>query len=251
MRRARNRNGHRLRNFISLLCVLFATVASATNWNPTTLDWSCATQQNSEVLCSLIAEGPAPTLADPVEATATYRILKGRVLGAGQVLLTSVAKMPCRRLVSGSLRCEAINEVRLAAGIAPVYGVSPPTTLLTIYSDTPGPLFDWDGDGRITADREGVLLNRYLMGFRGGGLVDGVSFSDANYAAVVQSRIQAGLRNDWFQFSSQIRPPDALRDSVIFKRCVSGVTGTSLIAGTGTTDPTVAANKCAELLVVQ
>ena len=41
---------------------------------------------------------------------------------------------------------------------------------------------DIDGDGSVTVARDGTLLLRYLMGFRGTALTDGLDIADANAA---------------------------------------------------------------------
>jgi hypothetical protein len=241
-----------------LICLTLALVAALANrasaivWAPTTLDWSCATQTNGETLCSLIAQGVAPLGATaPLEATASYRILKGRVLGAGQPLLTNVAKMPCVFVSAGNLRCEALNEVRLGADVSVVYGESPPSSLLTIYTTLPGPLFDWDGDGLLSAEREGLLLQRYLLGFRGNSLIENVQISRDRSAESVQTAIEAGLRNEWFVLAAPSVRPQTFDDAVIFTRCLRGARRTALTANTAATNAAVTDAKCVELVTSQ
>jgi hypothetical protein len=237
--------------FIATIC--FASEAPAQiDWLPTSMDWYCATQSNGETLCSLIAEGPLPaSLSEPIVATATYRVLKGRTHGSGAALLTSKVTMSCQKLGSGTLRCGAPDEVKLASGVKIVFGVSPPTTVLNIYADSPTVLFDWDGDGQITAEREGMMLQRYLMGFRGDSVTAGIPLAADKTSQSVNDAIAMGIRNEWFEFIAPGKPLRATQEGAIFNRCTRGLRGADLVSTVKTATAAAATAKCKAIMAIE
>jgi hypothetical protein len=239
---------------VVLLSAIFSPfgVDAQTNipWQPTTADWFCPPQNTDETLCTLVADGLLPSgVATPTTGTAIYRILKGRVLGVGQVLLTSQVDLKCFLPTPTLLRCYAENAIKLGPGVSPVYGVSPPTTTLTIYSQTPSILFDWDGDGRMTSDREGLMALRYLLGFRGASVIQGIPLSNGKTSVSVERDIVMAQANGWLSFSGNVAPLTQT-DGILFERCLRGLRGTELVASLSA-NPIAAAANCADITLVQ
>jgi hypothetical protein len=237
---------------VAAIIFLAKETLAQTTWSPDAMDWYCATQSNNETLCSLIAEGPLPAgLSTPITATATYRVLKGRTLGSGVPLLTSKVTMSCQKLSSGTLRCGAPDEVKLASGVKIVFGVSPPTTVLNIYTDNPTVLFDWDGDGQITAERERVMLQRYLMGFRGDTVTASIPLAADKTSQSVNDAIAMGIRNEWFEFIAPGKPLRATQEGAIFNRCTRGLRGADLVSTVKTATAAAATAKCNAIMAIE
>jgi hypothetical protein len=221
-------------------------------WNPPSITWNCGEQPAGETLCYLVASGPVnTTLQQPIEATAWIRILKGRTIGAGQTLLVSQIKLVCGSVVSGNIECRSGNEVRLEPGVKPVYGVSPNTTTLNIYSDAPGPLFDWDGDGRISADKEGLMLLRFMLGFRGANVSGGIPLTNGKTTEGAELAVSQGILNGWFQLITPTQATNTLTEAILFQRCALGLRGTTLVGGVVAADAASASAKCDALFVIQ
>ena len=217
---------------------------------PTSADWFCPPTNTGETLCTLVADGLVPNgVATPNKGTAFYRILKGRVLGVGQVLLTSQVDLKCFLPAPTLLRCYAENAIKLGLDVLPAYGVSPPTTTLAIYSQTPSILFDRDGDGRMTSDREGLLALRYLLGFRGASVIQGIPLSNGKTSLSVEQDIVTAQANGWLSFSGNAAPLTQT-DGILFERCLRGLSGTELVASLSA-NPIAAAANCADITLVQ
>jgi hypothetical protein len=230
----------------------FAIAQVTAQWIPPSITWFCDEKSSGVTVCSLVARGDEPAnIQDPITATATYRILKGRTIGAGPPLLTSSVTMPCSRLSGGILECRADNEVSLAPGILPAYGVSPNTTQLNVYSNTATRLFDWDGDGLITADKEGLMVLRFLQGFRGTGVSSGIVFTNGKLASNIDRDIGAGLANGWFNFIDTSQRPISTRDGLLFSRCLRGLSGASLVGGVSGADANAVFSKCGALTAIE
>jgi hypothetical protein len=88
---------------------------------------------------------------------------------------------------------------------------------------------DIDGDGTIRAETDGILLLRWLFGFRGSVLIDGVT--DPNGHRVTANAITAFLLR-WDQFDADNDGvADALTDGLIAQRWLSGLRGAELVSG--------------------
>jgi hypothetical protein len=239
--------------FFFTLLSSFASAQQATEpWNPPSITWFCGLQPAGETLCFLVARGPGPTtLQPPTEATAWIRILKGRTIGDGQTLLVSQIKLACGNVVAGTIECRSGNEVRLEPGVKPAYGTSPDTTTLNIYSDTPGPLFDWNGDGRITSDGEGIMLLRSLLGFRGAQVSAGISLTNGATADSAELAVYQGIQNGWFKLIAPTQAINATNEAIVFQRCALGLRGAALVTGVAGVDPAAVSAKCDALLAIQ
>jgi hypothetical protein len=163
--------------------------------------------------------------------------------------LQSKDKLP--KLNSGTLRCDALDEVKLASGVKIVLGVSPATTILNIYTGNPGMLFDSDRDSQITAEREGVLLQRYMMGFRGDAITAGIPLAAHKTSKSVNDAFATGIRTEWFEFIASSKPLRATQQGAIFSRCALGLRGVDLVSTVKTAAATAATAKCAAIMVIE
>ena len=86
----------------------------------------------------------------------------------------------------------------LVDGAVTITAARPGTSAISNYLDTHATQLDIDGDERIDALTDGLLLLRYLFGFQGSSLIEDVRGSDATRAtssditAYVRSRIDTG-----------------------------------------------------------
>jgi hypothetical protein len=185
------------------------------------------------------------------EATGYYRVLKGRTAGLGTPLATVPVTMRCAPLGT-FLRCYGENVLKLGANVRTSidYTIAP-TTGINIYIDTPTKLFDWDGDGVITADKEGLMLLRALLGFRGAAISTGIALTGGRTTDSVEQAVIMGVWNGWFQFVAPTEVPLALREGVLFQRCLLGLRGAALTAGVTAQAASAIEAQCDRLLAVE
>ena len=89
---------------------------------------------------------------------------------------------------------------------------------------------DINGDGTFTADSDGVLLARYLLGFRGAALVDGVALGASRTGTyAVETFMGSGAQYDVFGRTSPAAKPMA--DALVLIRLKLGVSETNLLSG--------------------
>ena len=89
---------------------------------------------------------------------------------------------------------------------------------------------DVNGDGTVTADKDGVLISRYLLGFRGAGLIANVPLGAARAdAASVETFIGTGAQFD--VFGRPVPVPTATQDSLVLIRLMLGLPDTALLGG--------------------
>jgi hypothetical protein len=239
-----------LLGLVLLLVVNDESSAQTPAWTPPSIVWYCGAQSGGETLCSLVARGvPPAATVNPTSASATYRIYKSKSLGNGVPVLTSVATMPCVARPNGEIECTAKNEVRLAPGVYPIYGTSRNTTDLDIYINANGPLFDWTGDGTVSASGEGLLLLRYLFGFRGAALTERIAFINAKADTEIESSIRMGLLNGWFNFNGQQTSSSAFQQGLLFVRCTLGLRNTALTQSTLVNELS-ATRKCEQIIAI-
>jgi hypothetical protein len=218
-------------------------------WTPTSISWDCGVR-NGGTFCTLSAYGEQLSAGTtPLTAYGAYRILKGRTAGVGSTLAQNIAAMPCEKIAPTSLRCTATDEVSLGSGVFSV--VSPGSSQLNIYSNVVGPLFDWDGDGSVTAGNEGVMLIRYLLGFSAQAVTSGITLTGGKSSDETYRAIKAGIDNGWFQFTATAQPLQATREAEILIRCLNGVRGTPMVAGSGLTDTSAATQRCEAVIAIE
>ncbi len=86
---------------------------------------------------------------------------------------------------------------------------------------------DIDGDGQALAATDGVLIQRYLFGFRGNPLITGALGAAATRtsAAAIESYLQT---NRWLLDTDGNGLTDALSDGILIRRFLSGFTSAAL-----------------------
>lgn len=230
-----------------------SAVAVEEPWSPTSILWYCDPQLSGEQWCTLSAFGPEPiTIAGAVTAKGQLKVLKGATPGVGPVLIAAPFVMTCTRYAP-YVSCRADNAVKLASGIQAAISYAGNSTAINAYSGTPSVLFDWDGDGRVSADKEGLMLMRAVLGFKGTAITNGVPLSVGVTPSMVEAKIAQGVWNGWFSFrgtSTTLNVP-TLPDALIFERCARGVRGTALTAGIPQANNTDANTRCVSLMAVE
>jgi hypothetical protein len=215
------------------LCVAlgFSSVAIAqTPWATDSIRWFCD-PAGVEQLCTLEVIGPTPAgLPVGAQATGTLRVLKGRTAGQGLPLQTVPITLPCT-IIGSITRCFVVGALRLGVNVRTALSDTLNTLTINIYSDLPGKLFDWDGDGVISADKEGLMLLRGLLGFNGAAISDGITLTNGRTAITAEQAVYMGVHNSWFQFIAPAEVPKPLREGLLFQRCVLGLRGAPLTAG--------------------
>ncbi len=88
---------------------------------------------------------------------------------------------------------------------------------------------DVDGDGAMTVARDGALLLRYLMGFRGEALTAGLGISDLNAAQAITDYVGSAVQFDVFGRSSSA--PLATTDGLVLLRLMLGMSDDALLSG--------------------
>ena len=86
-----------------------------------------------------------------------------------------------------------------------------------------------DGDGATTLARDGVLLLRYLMGFRDEALTAGLGITDANAAQAIADYVGTAAQYDVFGRSPGT--PLATVDGLVLLRLMTGVADDALLNG--------------------
>ena len=89
---------------------------------------------------------------------------------------------------------------------------------------------DINGDGAVTADKDGVLLSRYLLGFRGAGLIAQVALGAGRAdAQAVEAFIGTAAQFD--VFGRAVPAATATQDSLVLIRLMLSVPDTALLGG--------------------
>jgi hypothetical protein len=90
---------------------------------------------------------------------------------------------------------------------------------------------DIDADGSMTVARDGALLLRYLLGFRGATLSDGLGISDTNAAQAIADYVGSAVQFDVFGRTSPA--PTATQDGLVLLRLMLGMPDDALLNGIG------------------
>ena len=89
---------------------------------------------------------------------------------------------------------------------------------------------DINDDGSVNAAKDGVLLLRYLLGFRGAALIDGVTIAPARGgAAGVETLIGTATKYDVFGRAAPV--VTAMSDGLVLVRLMNGLPDTALLNG--------------------
>ncbi len=201
-------------------------------WQPTSASWSCSERATGERLCTLVVRGSLAQspVTNPTQASASYRVVKSSAIAPDIALLSGIANMACQT-TANEVFCVAENEVRLEPGIVPTFTGEAIATQFKVATETPYRLFDWNGDGQLSSAAEGLLLVRYLLGFRGNALSQDVTFTNGTSPATVENAIASGVVNDWFRFNAASSGVTGVREGLAFMRCIFGLTGEPLTSG--------------------
>ena len=131
----------------------------------------------------------------------------------------------------------------LVDGAVTITAARPGTSAISNYFDTHAIQLDIDGDERIEALTDGLLLLRYLFGFEGTELIEGalgsgaVRTSDTEISAYVRSRVDTGsniTRNTFSQVQDLVFTPSCA--SVSCHKGSSSQYGLDLSSGTAYTN---------------
>lgn len=237
---------------IAVLPITDSHAQAMTQWIPYTTDFYCSLQQGGDNLCALVAFGVRPSgVTCPTNAEAYYRILKGRTFGEGQPLMVAPVSLPCTCIPPSYLQCTAADLVRLAPGISAVIDTTRSSTTLNIYGSTPGPLFDLDGDGVLTAEKEGLMVLRHLIGFKQPAVTAGVQFVNGRSASGAYDQLRLGTWMGWFQFVNPSQYPVPTREGLLFQRCLAGLRSAALVQGIAGADATTATSRCLALVAIE
>jgi len=149
--------------------------------------------------------------------------------GAGAVNLSFVGATVTAQSIA--LNCTSGSAVRSTTlNCSETLGASPPTPRSWTLSCPIGCSLDISGDNAVTANEDAVLLSRYLLGFRGAALVNGVTLGAGRpNAAAVEAFIGSGAQFDLF--GRPAPSPTAMQDSMVFLRLILGVPDSGLLAG--------------------
>jgi hypothetical protein len=226
---------------LSVLCVPAKSIAN----EPAvvvSIFWSCVPKSAGGQTCSLSVFANQPTFAvtGPVVLRGRYFIRKGNVLGQGPYLAGNDFEAACT-LISPYVSCDVPNLVTLGVGVSPIFDFASKKAEFNIVGTTPSRLFDWDGDGTPSVN-DSLLLSRYLLGFRGPSLTQGVPITGGKTTAEIQDEIGWGAYLGWFQFRHPTAYP-TMTDAQIFARCVRGLTGQALVGSSGAS-AAAAENQC-------
>jgi glucose/arabinose dehydrogenase len=116
-----------------------------------------------------------------------------------------------------------------------VPNASPATLTATFTTGALVPNLDVDNDGQLNAAIDGVLLMRYLMGFRDASLISGITFplnAERNTAAAIQTYLNSVIAS----FSVDgVTGVTATSDGLLIVRYLLGLDGTALTNGAGAT----------------
>ncbi|MEQ1594099.1 MAG: DUF1566 domain-containing protein [Casimicrobium sp.] len=89
---------------------------------------------------------------------------------------------------------------------------------------------DVDGNGAADAAIDGVLLNRYLLGYRGAALTQGLQIpGPRNAAEQIEAFLGSALQYD--VFARPANAPTALIDGLLHSRIMNGVADSALLTG--------------------
>ncbi len=89
---------------------------------------------------------------------------------------------------------------------------------------------DFNGDGLVTAGKDGVILNRYLLGFRGAALIAGIPLG-ANRANAQEVEDFVGSAMKYDAFGRPTLATNPLQDGVVLTRLMLGLPDAALLNG--------------------
>ena len=150
--------------------------------------------------------------------------------GAGAVNLSFVGNVVTPQSIN--LSCTSGSTVRSATlACNEVIGSGNPATQRTWPLSCPiGCSLDINGDSLVTADKDAVLLSRYLLGFRSGGLIANVPLGPGRAdAQAVETFIGSAAQFD--VFGRPVPGATAMQDGIVLFRLMLGVPDQGLFGG--------------------
>jgi len=149
--------------------------------------------------------------------------------GAGAINLSFVG--PTNTPQNINLSCTAGSAVRVATlSCNETIGSGSATARTWPLTCPVGCSLDINGDSVVTADKDAVLLNRYLLGFRGAGLIANVPLGAGRAnAAAVEAFIGSATQFD--VFARAVAAPTVFADSVVLTRLMLGLPDSALFTG--------------------
>lgn len=149
--------------------------------------------------------------------------------GAGAVNLSFVGATTTPQNIA--VTCTSGDAVRTATlQCVETKGASPGVNRTWPLSCPAGCSLDINGDGNVTAAADALLLTRYLMGFRGAGLVAGVPLGAGRpTAAAVEAFIGDAVKFDVFGRPAPV--VNSTQDALVLARLMLGVPNADLLTG--------------------
>ena len=149
--------------------------------------------------------------------------------GAGAVNLSFVGATNTAQNIS--LTCTSASSTRLATlSCNETRGGGSPTVRTWPLSCPVGCSLDINGDLAVTADKDAVLLNRYLLGFRGASLIANVPLGAGRAnAAAVEAFIGSATQFD--VFARPVAMTDAFTEGLVLTRLMLGLPNGALFTG--------------------
>ncbi len=242
---------HRLAVLCALLGLSQPAAADIFTFYPDQVLWQCLPGPTGDTRCALAVVGPKPPGAgQDARLYAWVRVRRGPTYGIGVNLASMIVELDCIDAVS-LLYCTKQDVAILGPNVQYVVGFdNRPNLNIYLAGAPPAPAFDWDGDGAITADREGLMLTRFLAGMSPSAVSQGIPLSQGRTPTSVYDAIAAGVKLGWFRFSNTVDPV-VTRDAVMFVRCLRGIRGAALVAGFPNADAANAGNACDSVLATQ
>jgi hypothetical protein len=212
---------------VSLLVWAGALSAATTSTFAGFTDWRLPNKRELESLVDITCYSPAINIAVFPE--------NGVFVSSNEATWTSTtAQSTPTFAINVEFRYGSTNSEQKVAGINPIG-----TSLVRLVrggaafdrfatSALPACSLDVNGDGATTADKDAVLLLRYLMGFRGDELVAGVPLGAARpNAQAVQNFIGSALQFD--VFGRTVASVTSLQDGLVLTRLMLGVGDDALL----------------------
>ena len=175
--------------------------------------------------------GAPPAAPFAVDGTATVVATSANPNSGNAITFTSLTTAVCSvNSASGLVTGVTIGTCTIAANQLGNAGYNPAAQVTQSFSVSAACNLDINGDSGINADKDGVLLSRYLLGFRGASLIANVPLGLGRADAVaVENFIGTGSQYD--AFGRTALAPTAHRDGIVLVRLMLGVPDASLLGG--------------------
>ncbi len=175
--------------------------------------------------------GAPPGAPFPVDSTATVVASSANPNSGNAITYSSLTTVVCSvNSVSGLVAGVSIGACTIAANQLGNSAYNDAAQVTQSFAVSAACDLDINGDSGINADKDGVLLTRYLLGFRGASLIANVPLGAGRAdAQAVENFIGSGSQYD--VFGRVVLAPTAHRDGVVLIRIMLGVPDASLLGG--------------------